>query len=153
MPSELTYSRILIAAAIRIAYLAQESNSGNDLTLKAWPATLCALIVQCLSVIAACIPYLKPFLDSLESGMMNNDQLRRKGLSDLYSRGNSKPTSSSSRQLKKTSHDVSCSLKTTEYAHLGSFSHSRTEEDSGVFCGPRSPSQSVRTAREVMMAG
>ena len=152
MPSELTYSRVVIAAAIRIAYLAKESNSGNDMTLKAWPATLCALIVESLSVIAACIPYLKPFLDSLESGMMNNDQLRREGISDLYSRGKSKSTGSSSHQQKKASYDVSGSSKTTEYLHLGSFSHTNTGEDSGVFCGPRSLSQSVRTNREVMMA-
>ena len=31
MPSELTYSRVVIAAAMRIAYHAKESNSGNDL--------------------------------------------------------------------------------------------------------------------------
>ena len=152
MPSELTYSSVVIVAATRIVYLAKESKSGRDLTLKAWPATLCTLIVESLSVITACIPYLKPFLDSLESGMMNSDQLRREGLSELYSRGKSKPTSSSSQQVKKASTDVSGSSKTTEHIHLGSFSHTGTEEDSGVFCGPRSLSQSVRTAREVMMA-
>ena len=142
----------MIAAAIRIAYLAKESNSGNDQTLKAWPATLCALIVESLSVIAACIPYLKPFLDSLESGMMNNEQLRREGISDLYSRGKSKAAGSSSHQPKKASYNVSGSSKTTEYLHLGSFSHINTEASSGVFCGPTLPSQSVRTTREVMMA-
>ena len=152
MPSKLTYSRVVIAAAIRIAYLAKEPKSGNDLTLKAWPATLCALIVENLSVITACIPYLKPFLDSLESGMMNNDQLRREGLSNLYRRGKSKITGSSSHQPKKASCDLSGSSKTTEYLHLGSFSHTKTEEDSGVFCGPRSLSQSVGTAREAMRA-
>ena len=152
MPSELTYSRVVIAAAIRIAYLAKESNSGNDLTLKAWPATLCALIVESLSVIAACIPYLEPFLDSLESGMMNNDQLRREGLSDLYSRGKSEITGSSSHQPKKASYGVAGPSNTRGYLHLDSSSNANTEEENGVFCGPRSPSQSVKTARGLMMA-
>ena len=31
MPSELTYSRVVIAAAMRIAYHAKESKSSNDL--------------------------------------------------------------------------------------------------------------------------
>ena len=137
MPSELTFSRVVIAAAIRIAYLAKEPNSGNDLTLKAWPATLCALIVESLSVIAACIPYLKPFLDSLESGMMNNDQLRREGMSDLYSRGKSRITGSYPHQPKKASSDVCASSKTLEYVRLGSSSHTNTENDYGGLCGPR----------------
>lgn len=141
----------MIAAAIRVAYLAKESKSGNDLALEAWPATLCALIVQSLSVIAACIPYLKPFLDSLESGMMNNVQLRWEGLSELYSRGKSGTTGSSSHQPKKTSYNVSGPSKTSEYVHLGSSSHTNTEKDHGVFCGPSGLSPSVRTARENMM--
>ena len=152
MPSELRRSRVVIAAAIKIAYLAKESNSSNALTLKAWLATLCALIIEILSVIAACIPYLKPYLDSLESGMMNNDQLRQEGISGLYSRGKSKATGSSSHQPKKASYDVSGSSKTREYLHLGSFSYIKPDEDAGVFWGPNLPSQSIRTAREVMMA-
>ena len=152
MPSELTYSRVMIAAAIRIAYLAKESNSGNDLTVKVWPATLCALIVESFSIVTACIPYLKPFLNSLESGMMNNDQLRREGLSHLYSRNKFRTTDNSSQEPKKASYDVSSSSKPSKYLHLGSSSHTSTEEDYGVFCGPREVSLSVKTTREIMMA-
>lgn len=143
--SELTYSRVVSAATVRIIYLIEDSTLG-DLTSEAWPATLCALIVESLSVIAACIPYLKPFLDSLESGMMNNDQLRREGMSDLYGRGRSKGTGS--HQPKKASYDV-LGLNKTEYLRCGSFSHN-IHEDSGVFCGSSLPMRSVATAREAM---
>lgn len=139
MSSELTYSRVVIAATARIIYLTRESKPG-DLTLESWPATLCSLIVESLSVIAACIPYMKPFLDSLESGMMNNDQLRREGMSDLYGRGGSRGTGSY--QPKKAPYDVLGSNK-TEFLH-------NTDEESGVFCGSNLPSQSLATAREAM---
>ena len=46
-----------------------------------WEVTLSTEIVQCLGIIASCIPYLKPFLESLESGMMSNDDLRRRTIS------------------------------------------------------------------------
>lgn len=76
--------------------------------------------------------------------MMNNDQLRREGMSDLYGRGDSKGTGS--HQLKKASYVVLESNK-TEYLRHGSFSHN-TDEGSGVFCGSSLPSRSVATARE-----
>ncbi|ESZ91436.1 hypothetical protein SBOR_8159 [Sclerotinia borealis F-4128] len=44
-----------------------------------WPAAISTQIAQCLSIVTACFPYLKPFLSSLESGMMRADDLRRRG--------------------------------------------------------------------------
>ncbi len=39
-------------------------------------------IVQCVSLISACVPYLKPFLEALETGMIRADggKTTRKGL-------------------------------------------------------------------------
>lgn len=45
---------------------------------------LSAQVVQFLIIAAACVPYLKPFLMSLESGLYRNDDLRRHGLEGLY---------------------------------------------------------------------
>jgi hypothetical protein len=36
-------------------------------------------LVENLSIATACVPYLKPFLESLESGMIRSDDLRRRG--------------------------------------------------------------------------
>lgn len=41
----------------------------ND-TFEFWPPVIIRQVVQCLSIATACIPYLKPFLDNLESGQM-----------------------------------------------------------------------------------
>ncbi|KAG8532534.1 uncharacterized protein KY384_002411 [Bacidia gigantensis] len=80
---KLTHSRVVAAALVRIVELTRTSEAQGS-TLEAWSVVLCALVEESLGVVAACIPYLKPFLDNLESGMMNNDLLRREGLNDLY---------------------------------------------------------------------
>jgi hypothetical protein len=41
-----------------------------------WEPTVIVQVIQCMSIMATCIPYLKPFLDSLESGQMNAGDLR-----------------------------------------------------------------------------
>lgn len=38
--------------------------------------------MQCLAIFTVCIPNLKPFLDSLESGQIRIDDMRRQGRSD-----------------------------------------------------------------------
>ena len=47
-------------------------------TYDAWPDALCVQLVQSLSIITACLPYLKPFFASLQTGMIRNDDLRRR---------------------------------------------------------------------------
>ena len=42
----------------------------SDPTFDMWLVVLTAEIVQSLSLITACIPYLKPFLEALETGMI-----------------------------------------------------------------------------------
>jgi hypothetical protein len=44
-------------------------------------------VVQCLSILTICIPNLKPFLDSLESGQIRVDDLRRQGKSSTNGYG------------------------------------------------------------------
>lgn len=44
-----------------------------------WTVVLCVQIVQAMSIITTCIPALKPFLDSLESGQLRADDMRRQG--------------------------------------------------------------------------
>lgn len=50
-----------------------------DPTLDTWPATICTQIIQCLSISCSCCLYLKPFLDSVESGLIRSDDMRRRG--------------------------------------------------------------------------
>ena len=49
----------------------------EDHTFAAWPVVMCSQLVQALSIITACIPYLKPFFASLETGMIRTDDSQR----------------------------------------------------------------------------
>ena len=52
----------------------------EDLTFDMWRATICTQVVQCLSILTTCIVYLKPFLDSLETGFIQVGDLRRQNV-------------------------------------------------------------------------
>ncbi|KAJ8067126.1 hypothetical protein OCU04_004501 [Sclerotinia nivalis] len=71
-------SRICVVAAVS-CQLYYSNEEIHDPTFDPWTTTICNQIVQCLSIVTACVPYLKPFLDSLESGMLRTDDLRRRG--------------------------------------------------------------------------
>ena len=45
----------------------------RDPLLDVWPYLLCMQYAQALSLITACIPYLKPFLQSLQAGALRTD--------------------------------------------------------------------------------
>ncbi|KAL8827336.1 MAG: hypothetical protein Q9191_003246 [Dirinaria sp. TL-2023a] len=51
----------------------------TDPTIDTWSVTICTQIIQCLSISCACCLYLKPFLDSVESGLIRSDDMRRRG--------------------------------------------------------------------------
>ena len=58
-------------------------NSPNP-TRDIWQWTLIAQVVQCVTIITTCIPYLKPLLESYPSGMYISDEIRRRGLNGSY---------------------------------------------------------------------
>ena len=61
-------------------YLNRLKPSG-DLTFDIWPVTICMQTVQSLSIVVTCLVYLKPFLDSLETGFIQVGDLRRQNVS------------------------------------------------------------------------
>ena len=84
--------RVVGASACKIAFW----NSTHDyqkLGHDPWTVRICTQIIQCLSIVSACFLYLKPFLDSVESGFIRNDDLRRRGTGD-YNTGGSSTTRS-----------------------------------------------------------
>lgn len=73
---ELTLCNSLVPAlAVQIVFFTEAHDSG-DVTFTAWKAAIASEIVQCLAIVTVCIPYLKPFLESLESGQMRIDGTR-----------------------------------------------------------------------------
>ena len=50
-----------------------------------WTVILCTQVAQCLSITTACLLYLKPFLETFESGFIRSDDVRRRGTDDYHS--------------------------------------------------------------------
>ncbi|KAL8826830.1 MAG: hypothetical protein Q9170_007254 [Blastenia crenularia] len=74
-------TRLTVVVGVVAQWVCFNSATKSDnIPFHLWPEVVCAQIVQSLSIITACVPYLKPFFDSLESGMIRNDDLRRRGL-------------------------------------------------------------------------
>ncbi|KAI1778519.1 hypothetical protein F4818DRAFT_438679 [Hypoxylon cercidicola] len=72
-------TRILTIAAI--AWQVEESqtiSNHQDLTFTYWLLAVSMSLVQSLGIMTACTPYLKSFLDSLESGLIRSDDIRRR---------------------------------------------------------------------------
>ncbi|KAH7246698.1 hypothetical protein BKA59DRAFT_455729 [Fusarium tricinctum] len=73
--------RILITPAIisHIYYLRKATELGNPI-FDMWAPTVILQIIQCMSIVVTCVPFLKPLMDSLESGQMNaGDGLQTRG--------------------------------------------------------------------------
>ncbi|KAF2197263.1 hypothetical protein GQ43DRAFT_496554 [Delitschia confertaspora ATCC 74209] len=77
----------IIATGIQLAY-ADAFNSPNH-TRALWKWTLTTQIIQCITIVTSCIPYLRPLLESIPSGMYGADELRRRGTPSFlgYSKG------------------------------------------------------------------
>ena len=103
----LSLCRVLAAIVMQVVYQNRAKGTDNR-TFEMWPVVLCAQIVQSLSIITACIPCLKPFLESLESGMLRSDDLRRRGMNGVYGYGshnlNSLSNSRSGGKKEKSQH-------------------------------------------------
>jgi hypothetical protein len=70
-----------------------------------WTYALLVMIIQTLGIVTACGPYLKPFLDSINSGMIGNDDIRRRqgGTIQNYYRSKDSKESKESKGSKKSS--------------------------------------------------
>ena len=76
--------------------LSNRAGPSSDPSFRLWPTVLCTQVVQAASFISACVPYLRPFLESLESGMIRSDDLRRRGMGGSYGYGDSSQKGNSS---------------------------------------------------------
>ncbi|KAI1313258.1 hypothetical protein F5Y03DRAFT_406532 [Xylaria venustula] len=72
--------RILVIAAL-VWQIVESRNISNhqDPTFLYWTFAVSTSVIQNLTVVVGCILYLKPFLDSLESGLIRSDDIRRRG--------------------------------------------------------------------------
>ena len=99
----------------------------TDLTFDLWPPTICMEIVQCVSLTTACIPYLQPFLLSLESGMLWGDDYRRQSVQNpSYTSGRPSKSASTSQQLSSSNVSKSQSVPISPRPSLQKPEHVRS---------------------------
>ncbi|EEP80780.1 predicted protein [Uncinocarpus reesii 1704] len=74
-------ARLLVVTAVAFQlYFLNRVQTTRNATFDYWPMSICNQAVLSLAVVTACIPFLKPFMDSLESGLLRaDDQYRRSG--------------------------------------------------------------------------
>ncbi|OTB17308.1 hypothetical protein K445DRAFT_57047 [Daldinia sp. EC12] len=103
-------TRILtIAALIWQMRESQTVSDHQDATFTYWLIGVAMTLAQNLGIMTASAPYLKPFLDSLESGMIRSDDLRRRGNvtgKSLYGYGRKQDGSGASKSTHSTSHEL-----------------------------------------------
>ncbi|KAF7854782.1 hypothetical protein EAF04_010350 [Stromatinia cepivora] len=64
---------LIVGALIGETVLLHKVEHSRDLILNAWTSTIASQVVLSLSFIIPCLPYLKPFLESLDSGILGNE--------------------------------------------------------------------------------
>ncbi|KAI4151560.1 MAG: hypothetical protein LQ340_003434 [Diploschistes diacapsis] len=71
--------RLMSVGAIVAKLILLGSGTNDDPFFGTWPVTICTQLIQFLSLMSACVLYLRPFLEALTSGFINGDDLRRRG--------------------------------------------------------------------------
>lgn len=99
------------------------SEESHDPTFDLWQPILMGEVVITLSLVTACIPYLKPFLEALETGMMRADGGgvgRGRGFGYANSRhGGGKKYGSSSRISAKASRSQLSAMRMDNFGFAG----------------------------------
>ena len=68
---------VVITTICRLAYL-NTALTKTDPIYGLWRVVVCTQAQTSLGIITACVPYLKPFLAGLSSGILRNDDIRRR---------------------------------------------------------------------------
>lgn len=84
IPNQVLILPRTVAAVSWQIQASQQLPNHADATFLYWPFVLSMALAQSLGITTACVPYLKPLMDSVESGMIRNDDIRRRG-KDLQS--------------------------------------------------------------------
>lgn len=82
--------RVVIASATQVVYI-QALNSYTNLLNTIWRVVVCGQVVQVTSIMTATVPFLKPFLTSLESDFIGANAATRTATSGHDTVGNTEP--------------------------------------------------------------
>ncbi|CAG8979943.1 hypothetical protein HYALB_00013367 [Hymenoscyphus albidus] len=89
---------LVIAAIIVQLVIMYHQNETGGMSIS-WSSVMSTIVALNIGIISACVPYLKPFLQSLNSGMIGNDDIRRRGGDTAVQQYASKPKSYSMKKM------------------------------------------------------
>ncbi|WEW55539.1 hypothetical protein PRK78_000970 [Emydomyces testavorans] len=113
----------VVAAVVLQLYFFNQVRDTKNATFDYWRMSVCTQIIQSLAVVTACIPFLKPFLDSLESGLLRAD--------DQYHRSTAKGSYRYNLSGSKSSGRKAFRKDTEEFNELGVLSSKRSRGRNG----------------------
>ncbi|KAI4614644.1 uncharacterized protein J4E87_009444 [Alternaria ethzedia] len=136
----------IAATAVQMAFL--HGFASPNPTKDLWTWTLLTQIIECITILTSCVPYLRPLLEHVPSGLYGTDTIRHRGTTPEhgYSR-----TKSNSYQLSSIASKVGGGTKHSRKSQvegggfkrlLPMFSHNRTtnaNSASGIPGGPPRP--------------
>jgi hypothetical protein len=74
---KLIWYRDIVATAVQMAYI--DDFSSSNPTRDLWKWTLVTQVIECATILTSCVPYLRPLLESIPSGLYGSDEIRRRG--------------------------------------------------------------------------
>lgn len=77
---------------MEISGLKESYDPTGDATFDMWRVHIAMSVAQTLDILTACVPFLKPFIDGLESGMIKNEDLLRRTTSKATRRSEYRAT-------------------------------------------------------------
>ncbi|KAI4948088.1 hypothetical protein J4E91_006081 [Alternaria rosae] len=136
----------IVASAVQMIFL--HGFTSPNPTKDLWKWTLVTQIIECITILTSCVPYLRPLLESVPSGLYGTDEIRRRGTTTEhgYSR-----TKSDSYQLSSVASKVGGGPRHSRKSQVESgglkrflpmLSHNRTthaNSASGIPGGPPRP--------------
>ena len=118
-----------LCAAIRMSTLPPYVDETADRSWEAVTPQTWTQVVMCLSIITACIPCLKPFLESLESGFMDMSMAQRSGMT--YGGASSGSGGGGGRQVGKSTTSRNKGSRTGESYVLSSLTSANSHHGKG----------------------
>ncbi|KAE8346772.1 hypothetical protein BDV24DRAFT_123444 [Aspergillus arachidicola] len=124
---------VIIAIIGQLVYANRTSDSSDPIS-GTWPLAICTQLAQCLSVVTACSPQFKPFMDSLRSTGLRVDAITRHDTSRIgynYSSSHTKSQSHGQDQPGAEVHEMTSIGRNKSYRHTATVITAKRDSDAG----------------------
>ncbi|KAE8326413.1 hypothetical protein BDV39DRAFT_206056 [Aspergillus sergii] len=124
---------VIIAIIGQLVYANRASDSSDPIS-GTWPLAICTQLTQCLSVVTACSPQFKPFMDSLRSTGLRVDAITRHDTSRIgynYSSSHTKSQSHIQDQSGAEVHEMASIGRNKSYRHTATVITAKRDSDAG----------------------